>query len=475
MAAPSAQAQDPVDIRVTDANTVTTAQQTDVLIAGGGGTGLAAALAAASDPTLQITVVEKAERCGGNTARSTGMIPAAETRLQAAADVEDSIGEMVDDILSKNDHTADPARVRYLCEQSAPLIHWLVDDWDVDLHIVDDFKYPKHSRFRMHAPPGRNGENLIAQLLERVEATEQITLHTETALAGLVVDDGAVVGAETTGGMDAQFDVGAAVVLATDGFAGNTAMIAEHCPEIADAYYYGSPGNTGDGIRLGAALGAGTATMDAYQAHASVAVDTELLTTYAIIMTGGVVLNEDGERFADETKGYSRFAVDILGQPGGVGYEIFDTTIMDDLTGEFEDFDIAVEAGTFTRADSVEELATALGCAPAAAAETVQAYNAAAAADTTDPVGRADGRKPLEAPFYGHRVTGSLFHTQGGLTVDEHARVLREDGEPIPGLYAGGGVAGGISGHGPGGYLSGNGLLTALGYGRLAGLHIAGA
>ena len=409
MAAPSAQAQDPVDIRVTDANTVTTAQQTDVLIAGGGGTGLAAALAAASDPTLQITVVEKAERCGGNTARSTGMIPAAETRLQAAADVEDSIGEMVDDILSKNDHTADPARVRYLCEQSAPLIHWLVDDWDVDLHIVDDFKYPKHSRFRMHAPPGRNGENLIAQLLERVEATEQITLHTETALAGLVVDDGAVVGAETTGGMDAQFDVGAAVVLATDGFAGNTAMIAEHCPEIADAYYYGSPGNTGDGIRLGAALGAGTATMDAYQAHASVAVDTELLTTYAIIMTGGVVLNEDGERFADETKGYSRFAVDILGQPGGVGYEIFDTTIMDDLTGEFEDFDIAVEAGTFTRADSVEELATALRCCPAAAAETRQADHSAAAAETTDPLGRADGRQPMGAPLYGPQVTRLLY------------------------------------------------------------------
>jgi Succinate dehydrogenase/fumarate reductase, flavoprotein subunit len=423
---------------------------------------------------VQITVIEKADRCGGNTARSTGMIPAAETRLQAAADVEDSVDAMVEDILAKNDHSADPDRVRYLCEQSAPLVHWLIDEWAIDLHIVDDFKYPKHSRFRMHAPPGRNGENLITQLLERIEASDQITLYTQTALAGLVVDDGAVVGAETSGALDVRFDVDRAVVLATDGFAGNTAMIAEHCPEIADAYYYGSPGNTGDGIRLGAELGAGTATMDAYQAHASVAVDTELLTTYAIIMTGGVVLNEAGERFADETKGYSRFAVDILEQPGGVGYEIFDASIMADLTGEFEDFDIAVEAGTFTQADTVEELATAIGCNPTAASETVRAYNAAAAADTDDPVGRTDGRKPLEPPFYGHRVTGSLFHTQGGLTVDEHARVLREDGTPIPGLYAGGGVASGISGHGPGGYLSGNGLLTALGYGRLAGLHIAG-
>jgi fumarate reductase flavoprotein subunit len=67
------------------------------------------------------------------------------------------------------------------------------------------------------------------------------------------------------------------------------------------------------------------------------------------------------------------------------------------------------------------------------------------------------------------KVTGALFHTQGGLVVDGAARVLRADGTPVPNLYAGGGTAAGLSGHGPGGYFSGNGLLTALGYGMLAG------
>ena len=70
-------------------------------------------------------------------------------------------------------------------------------------------------------------------------------------------------------------------------------------------------------------------------------------------------------------------------------------------------------------------------------------------------------------------MTGSLFHTQGGLVVDEHARVLREDGSTVDGLYAGGGTATGISGHGAAGYLSGNGLTTAMGFGRLAGVHAA--
>ncbi|MBA2449742.1 MAG: FAD-binding protein [Chloroflexi bacterium] len=66
-----------------------------------------------------------------------------------------------------------------------------------------------------------------------------------------------------------------------------------------------------------------------------------------------------------------------------------------------------------------------------------------------------------------------MFHTQGGLRVDPRARVLRPDGVPIPNLYAGGGSAAGISGHGAAGYLSGNGLLAALGLGKLAGDHAA--
>jgi fumarate reductase flavoprotein subunit len=68
------------------------------------------------------------------------------------------------------------------------------------------------------------------------------------------------------------------------------------------------------------------------------------------------------------------------------------------------------------------------------------------------------------------KVTGALFHTQGGLAVDSHARVLRR-GVPIPGLYAAGGAAVGMSGHGADGYLAGNGLLAALGLGYLAGRH----
>jgi fumarate reductase flavoprotein subunit len=67
------------------------------------------------------------------------------------------------------------------------------------------------------------------------------------------------------------------------------------------------------------------------------------------------------------------------------------------------------------------------------------------------------------------KVTGTLFHTQGGLEIDERARVLDRAGKPLPRLFAGGGAACGISGPNAAGYLSGNGLLSAITLGRIAG------
>jgi fumarate reductase flavoprotein subunit len=76
----------------------------------------------------------------------------------------------------------------------------------------------------------------------------------------------------------------------------------------------------------------------------------------------------------------------------------------------------------------------------------------------------------LSPPYRAVRVTGALFHTQGGLVVDENARVLDADARPFPNLFAGGGAACGVSGAGDAGYLSGNGLLAAVVLGRAAGM-----
>ena len=97
----------------------------------------------------------------------------------------------------------------------------------------------------------------------------------------------------------------------------------------------------------------------------------------------------------------------------------------------------------------------------------VALYQAGAAAD---PFGRDFSGKPgLNAPFHAVKVTGALFHTQGGLMIDELARVVHTDGRCFPNLFAGGGAACGVSGPDVSGYLSGNGLLTAISFGFIAG------
>jgi fumarate reductase flavoprotein subunit len=444
--------------------------ETDVLVAGGGGCGLVAALAASENPDIQVTLLEKTDEVGGNTALSTGMIPAAGTRFQREAGIEESPEDMARDILEKNDYEADEEMVQHLAEESKHLVHWLVDEYDVDLHFVDDFKYPKQTEYRMHAPTGRRGANLVADLTERAEDRSNVELLTNVPVRRLVAEDGEVAGV-IAGKRREEAIAAEKVILATNGFAGNKEMVREWCPEIEEALYFGADGNTGDGIRMGAELGGELACMDSYQGFASVIQGVGIHSTYAIVMKGGIMLNADGERFGDETQGYSAFAVDVLQQPGGVAYKLFDQEIFDYFEGEFDDFDEAVRLDGYQRGDSVRELADRLGFDADRARASLEAYNEAARDGGPDEVGRTDGLKSLTPPLYATEVTGALFHTQGGLVVDEHARVLRTDGSTVDNLYAGGGTAVGISGHGAGGYLSGNGLTAALGLGRLAGIH----
>jgi fumarate reductase flavoprotein subunit len=220
-------------------------------------------------------------------------------------------------------------------------------------------------------------------------------------------------------------------------------------------------------------LGAATDNMDAYQGHGSVAFPHGTLVTWAVVVNGGFLVNREGRRFGDETEGYSSYGVKVLRQTDRLAFEIFDERIYRSVL-VFPDFQACIEAGAVMRADSVESLADQFRVDPAGLAETLNSFNRAAS-EGGDPWGRTQFAEPLSAPFYGVQVTGALFHTQGGLRVDKRARVLRPDGKPVGNLYAGGGTATGISGSGSAGYIAGNGLLTALGWGKIAGEDAAGA
>jgi len=441
---------------------------TDVVVVGSGGCGLAAAMAAAQGGA-EVLVLEKQLRPWSNTARSGGMIPAAGTRFQEAAGIQEQAEDFAKDIRHKNGSSSDLEMTLHLAQVSKVMVEWLVDDVGVDLEFIDDFKYPGHSEFRMHAPPSRTGSALVADLRKAADAHESVEVITDAAGESLVSDAGSVIGVVVRHGSELERVRAQKVILASNGFAGNPKMVKEYCPDISSALYFGGEGNTGEGISWGQELGADVAFMDAYQAHASVAKPEGILITYAIIMEGGIQVNQAGARFGDESAGYSKHALAVLAQKDGTAWDIYDEKLHR-LALKFEDYRDAMEADAIHVGENAKELAVKLGINADGLVATLDEYEAAADGSKEDPFGRANSAH-LEPPFYGAKVTGALFHTQGGLVVDRDAQVLRGDGSPIPNLYAGGGVAAGLSGHGPGGYLSGNGLLTAIGYGMLAGKH----
>lgn len=443
--------------------------QVPVLVIGAGACGLVAALAA-HDAGADVLVLERDPSPSGSTAMSSGMIPAAGTALQMARGVVDTPAIMAADIQAKAHGENDPAMVAAICAASGPTIDWLVQRHHVPLTLVEGFLYPGHSKPRMHAPASRSGADLIGGLLAAAQAAG-IDIVCDARVTVLYADpDGTVHGVELQRPDGSRERIGCqALVLACSGFGGNAEMVARHIPELQGAQYYGHTGNRGDALLWGEALGAATGQLGAYQGHGSLAMPQAILITWALMMEGGFQVNAAGARFSCEHDGYSEQAMRVIAQPGGVAWNIYDERLHR-LGLDFEDYRDAVKAGAIKSAASIEALAALCGLPADALAASLRETQALAAGQGADRFGRDFTGKPaLAAPFHAVKVTGALFHTQGGLLVDADARVLRRDGGPLPNLLAGGGAACGLSGKGRDGYLSGNGLLAATVLGAKAG------
>jgi fumarate reductase flavoprotein subunit len=440
-----------------------------VAIVGAGACGLTAALAA-SDAGAEVLVLERDALPKGSTALSSGMIPACGTKAQAVLGVEDTVEVMAADIMAKAHDRADPTIVEALCRESGPAIDWLTEAHGVELTLVGGFLYPGHSRLRMHAPASRRGVDLIGALTRAAE-TVGLPVVTDAWVTELYAEaDGRVRGLRFQRPDGGTETLGCGVlVLACNGYGGNPDMVRELIPDMAMANYFGHPGNQGDAVAWGRALGAATADLGAYQGHGSLAHPHGILITWALMMEGGIQVNAEGKRFSNEHEGYSEQARRIMAQPGGIAWDIYDERLHR-LGEDFEDYRQAVAAGALRRGGTAAELAAACGLPPAVLAATIEKSRRLAAGQGDDKLGRNfTSKPPLEPPFLAVKVTGALFHTQGGLVVDASARVLTEGGTALPNLFAGGGAARGVSGPKEWGYLSGNGLLTAVALGRIAG------
>ena len=447
--------------------------QVQVVIVGAGAAGLVAALTAKA-AGAEVLVLERDRLPRGSTALSAGLVPAADTRWQRAAGIEDSPARFAADIMAKAHDEPDPALVAALTRRAGPVLEWLADAHGLTFSVIEDFNYPGHSAHRMHGLPTRAGAELMDRLAQAAAAAGIDVLcdaHATTLYAG---EGGRVAGLAYRRPDGAVERVGCtALVLACNGYGGNPELVARHVPELAAALYFGHPGNQGDALRWGEALGAATRDLSGHQGHGSVAHPAGILITWATITEGGFQVNTDGHRFADEMQGYSEQAAHVLRQPGGIAWTVFDKRIAG-IARQFEDFRQAEAAGVILSAPDLASLAAGMHVAPDALRATLDEVEAQKRPGK--PTGAPDrhgrhfaGSPALQPPYCAVRVTGALFHTQGGLAVDAHAAVLGMDGRPFPNLFAAGGAACGVSGRTASGYLSGNGLLSAVALGSIAG------
>ena len=433
------------------------------LIIGAGACGMIAALSA-HEQGQRVLVIEADSVPSGSTALSAGLIPAAGTAIQRAAGIDDNPDLFAADIQAKAKGENDQSLVEQIATDSAEVIDWLTQTHGLPFSVVDNFDYPGHSRRRMHGLPTRSGAELIDALRTRCEALD-IDIICERRAFALFHEDGEIVGVAVTNPDGTQETIKCArLILACNGFGGNSELVERHLPQIKDGLWFGHDGNKGEAILWAEKIDAQVSHLGAYQGHGNVAHPHGILITWAVITEGGFQVNRAGQRFWNETEGYSEAARAVLAQPGGEAFAIFDERIAK-VARQFEDFKRAEAVGAVKTSETIEGLATQMGLPAQALRET----HSGLPIGSTDEFGRAFHAKPLSPAYFGVRVTGALFHTQGGLQTNASGRVIKSDGQTFRTLFAGGGAACGISGSSDYGYLSGNGLLSAAVLGRNAG------
>ncbi|MBT3700049.1 MAG: FAD-binding protein, partial [Alphaproteobacteria bacterium] len=329
---------------------------------------------------------------------------------------------------------------------------WLIKHHNMDLVLVDGPPYPGHSRQRTHAPPTNSGADLMADLLRAVDAAH-IDVICNATVRELVVDGDRVRGVQITRPDGSIERLGCeTLVLASSGFGGNADMVESWLPDMAGSIYFGHEGNQGEAILWGQALGAACEDMGAFQGHGSVATPHSITVSWALLNNGGILVNQTGIRFCDESLGASELAATVCQQDGSV-WSVIDQGLYDGAM-RFPDFKNLQTLRAIKSGATAAALAQACKLPVPALEETLA---------------KLEKSPALTAPYHAIKVTGALLQTQGGLAVDTNARVQRPDGSTLPNLFAGGGAARGISGTDGSGYLSCNGLLSAVTLGRIAG------
>ena len=485
----------------------------DVVIIGAGGGGLSAALEAVEQGASHVIVLEMTARTGGALNYTSGSMSAAGTIIQKEEGIEDSVESYIADIMKNgSDFGGQPSLelVTLYANQAAEVFDWLYESglkdntYSVDRATGNRAVFaPEHALYSVQrtykpSPDDKTKYKSAAhEVLDTlVNADERITVLTNTKATELMANDKGQVLTVVAEGPDGEvsYTASKAIIVCTGGYSANGKLMAQYVPYGEEYLAGGAPGSDGNGLLLMQKVGGALneASMSAIPTFPMGLQSKDNPKTGSIAntytwKTGGIVVNQEGKRFCNETESNPAVReVALEEQPGAVQYDIFTDKILEDLRAAngayFYDAYFAEEgqpgAHVKVTAGSIEELAEKIGVPAENLAATVEAYNAAVEAGGTDEFGRLyDGTKTtynlavnkIEGDtYYAVPLHALCVMTLGGITANENMQVLDENGTPIPGLYAAGEVVGGIWGK----FVSGGtGVMGPIVFGKIAARH----
>ncbi|MGI6034416.1 MAG: flavocytochrome c [Limnochordia bacterium] len=460
----------------------------DVIVVGGGGAGLAAAVSA-TDAGASVILIEKTGFLGGNSIVSGGIYNAPNPELQVPAGIEDSVEFFIKQTWEGGDKVANIDLVTTLCSNALKDLRWLES---MGMRFRDTITQGVGSLYRRtHTSVLPNGTGFIKTFRDNLaikgDAAEIMLGVTGKSL--ITDEKGRVTGVVAQGakGNSVTLHANKGVVIATGGFAGNVKMRQKYCEgeKWADLgpglITSNMPAIQGDGIIMAKEVGAQLVDMEHIQLL-QVCNPWTGVTSDVIVggVDGCIYVNQEGKRFVREDGRRDVISAAILEQTGGRMYTIYNYQVIDNpdtfkaLGGQTVTSLIEEGRYGYVSAANLEELAQKLDMPYENLKATIDTYNTHVKnGDSVDEFGRELLTTVLDGgPWYGHPRAPAAHHTMGGIKIDTKAQVVDTKGNPIPGLFAAGEVTGGIHG---GNRLGGNAIVDFTVFGRIAGQSAATA